>query len=475
VERLQKVLAQAGVASRRACEELIRQGRVQVNGQVVTELGTKVDPNLDEISVDGAPISGPVKKVYLILNKPPGYISTVHDPWGRPTVLDLIPHQGRLYPVGRLDAESEGLLLLTNDGELTHLLTHPRYEHEKEYLVLVKGHPTDAVLSQLRRGVDLEEGRTAPAKVSRTSQKEGLETPPGTTWLRIVIHEGRKRQIRRMCAAVGHPVQRLIRVRMGPIKLGNLPIGGHRPLSAKEVRRLRLPDKAEQALTKPSTIAIDGPAAAGKSTIAGLLAEHLGYTYLDTGVMYRAVTWVALERGLDIADEETITALARKIKIDVTRPTVEDGRQYTVHADGTDVTWQIRRPEVDANVSPVSAYPGVRAALTTQQRRIGQKGAIVMVGRDIGTVVLPDADLKIYLDASVEERARRRYLEVRQRGQPAEYEKILGAMRRRDKIDSEREAAPLRPADDAIIVDTDGLSIEKVLAKVKEWVQARDG
>jgi 23S rRNA pseudouridine2605 synthase len=241
VKRLQKVLAQAGVASRRACEELIRQGRVQVNGQVVTELGTKVDPNRDEIRVDGAPISGPEERVYLILNKPPGYISTTHDPWGRPTVLDLIPHQGRLYPVGRLDAESEGLLLLTNDGRLTHRLTHPRYEHEKEYLVLVKGHPSQTVLSQLRQGVDLEEGRTAPAKVSRVSRKEGSETPPGTTWLRIVVHEGRKRQIRRMCAAVGHPVQRLIRVRMGPIELGNLPEGGYRPLSAKEVRRLRLP------------------------------------------------------------------------------------------------------------------------------------------------------------------------------------------------------------------------------------------
>jgi 23S rRNA pseudouridine2605 synthase len=241
VERLQKVMAQAGVASRRACEELIRQGRVSVNGQVVTELGTKVDPNLDEISVDGAPISGPVEKVYLILNKPPGYISTVHDSWGRPTVLDLIPHQGRLYPVGRLDAESEGLLLLTNDGGLTHRLTHPRYEQEKEYLALVKGRPKDAVLSQLRRGVDLEEGRTAPAEVNRVSRREGLETLPGTTWLRIVVREGRKRQIRRMCAAVRHPVQRLIRVRMGPIELGDLPVGGYRPLSAKEARRLRLP------------------------------------------------------------------------------------------------------------------------------------------------------------------------------------------------------------------------------------------
>jgi 23S rRNA pseudouridine2605 synthase len=239
VERLQKVLAQAGVASRRACEELIRQGRVQVNGQVVTELGTKVDPNLDEISVDGTPIADPAEKVYLILNKPPGYISTVHDPWGRPTVLDLIPYQERLYPVGRLDAESEGLLLLTNDGKLTHRLTHPRYEHEKEYLTLVRGRPRDAVLSRLRRGVDLEEGQTAPAEVNRVSRKEGLETPPDTTWLRIVIHEGRKRQIRRMCAAVGHPVQRLVRVRMGPIELGDLAVGEYRPLSAKEVRRLQ--------------------------------------------------------------------------------------------------------------------------------------------------------------------------------------------------------------------------------------------
>jgi 23S rRNA pseudouridine2605 synthase len=239
VERLQKVLAQAGVASRRASEELIRQGRVQVNGQVVTELGTKVDPNLDEISVDGTPIADPAEKVYLILNKPPGYISTVHDPWGRPTVLDLIPYEERLYPVGRLDAESEGLLLLTNDGRLTHRLTHPRYEHEKEYLTLVRGHPKDAILSRLRRGVDLEEGRTAPAEVNRVSRKEGLETPPDTTWLRIVVHEGRKRQIRRMCAAVGHPVQRLVRVRMGPIELGDLPVGECRPLSTKEVRRLQ--------------------------------------------------------------------------------------------------------------------------------------------------------------------------------------------------------------------------------------------
>ena len=219
-------------------------------------------------------------------------------------------------------------------------------------------------------------------------------------------------------------------------------------------------------------IAIDGPAASGKSTIGELLARRLGYLYLDTGAMYRAVTWVALEQGIDISDdeEEAITALAERVEINITRPTVDDGRQYTVHANGEDVTWQIRRPEVDANVSPVSAYPGVRQALTDQQRRIGRRGRIVMMGRDIGTVVLPEADLKIYLAATAEERAHRRYQEILERGEEADYEKVLSAIRRRDEIDSEREAAPLRPADDAIIIDTTGLSIAEVLIKVEELV-----
>jgi cytidylate kinase len=225
-------------------------------------------------------------------------------------------------------------------------------------------------------------------------------------------------------------------------------------------------------LPKPSTIAIDGTVASGKSTIGGLLAEQLGYTYLDTGAMYRAVTWVALQQGMDIADEEAITALAASIVINITRPTVYDGRQYTVYVNEQDVTWQIRRPEVDANVSPVSAYPGVRKALTDQQRRIGRQGRIVMVGRDIGTVVLPGADLKIYLDATVEERACRRYREILKRGEEANYKEVLASMLRRDRIDSEREAAPLCPADDAVIIDTTELSIAEVIAKVEELVWA---
>jgi cytidylate kinase len=227
----------------------------------------------------------------------------------------------------------------------------------------------------------------------------------------------------------------------------------------------------------PSTIAIDGPAASGKSTIGGKLAERLGYLYLDTGVMYRAVTWAAIVRGIAVEDESRVSALAEQLRIDVLRPTAHDGRQYTVLADGQDVTWEIRRPEVNGGVSPVSAHPGVRAALTVQQRRIGQQGHIVMVGRDIGTVVLPEADLKIYLDATVEERAGRRYREDVARGELAEFDMVLASVRRRDEIDSGRTLAPLRAAADAVIIDTTELGVEQVLehvvALVNSWSEAR--
>ena len=235
--------------------------------------------------------------------------------------------------------------------------------------------------------------------------------------------------------------------------------------------------------TPPSTIAIDGPAASGKSTIGELLARRLGYVYLDTGVMYRAVTWAALAREIAIEDEAAVTALAEQLKIDIVLPTAppeaggtgNDGRQYTVLADGQDVTWEIRRPEVNRAVSPVSAYPGVRAALSAQQRRIGLKGQIVMVGRDIGTVVLPDADLKIYLDATLEERACRRYRETLDRGGAADYEQVLASVRRRDEIDSGRSAAPLRPAGDAVVLDTTFLSVEQVLDQVLALVEGWQG
>ncbi len=226
-ERLQKVLAQHGLGSRRASEELIAAGRVSVNGEVAV-LGRRVNPATDRVSVDGVPVAVRPGLVYYLLNKPPGVVSTAADPEGRPTVVTLVPAQPRVYPVGRLDADSEGLLLLTNDGELTHLLTHPRFGVEKEYLVAVEGAPTAGELRRLREGVDLEEGRTSTARVARR----------GPNALRITIHEGRKRQVRRMCAAIGHPVHRLVRTRIGPIRLENLAPGEWRRLTATEVRAL---------------------------------------------------------------------------------------------------------------------------------------------------------------------------------------------------------------------------------------------
>lgn len=220
----------------------------------------------------------------------------------------------------------------------------------------------------------------------------------------------------------------------------------------------------------PSTIAIDGPAASGKSTLGKRLADALGYLFFDTGVMYRAVTWAVLDHRLPVEDEPGVTALAEQILIDIRPPSTGDGRNCDILVDGRDVTWNLRSPEVEAAVSPVSAYAGVRRALTAQQRRIGLRGQVVMVGRDIGTVVMPDAPLKVYLDASAEERARRRYQETLQRGQEADYETILNAMRRRDQIDSTRAVAPLRPAEDAVIIGSDCLDAQQVLERVKELV-----
>ena len=218
--------------------------------------------------------------------------------------------------------------------------------------------------------------------------------------------------------------------------------------------------------TFPSIIAIDGPAASGKSTIGKRLADELGYLFFDTGLMYRAITWLALQREVDIRDEATITGLAESVSIDVLPPSQTDGRSCDVIADGVDITWETRRPEVDANVSAVSAYPGVRRALSAQQRRIGQRGCVVMVGRDIGTIVLPNADLKIYLDASAEERAHRRYDEIVARGESADYDEILTKVIERDRIDSTRDVAPLKIADDASVVDSDNLSAEEVFQQI---------
>ncbi|MBN1135219.1 MAG: rRNA pseudouridine synthase [Anaerolineae bacterium] len=247
-ERLQKILARAGVASRRKAEEMIQQGRVMINGQIVTQLGVKVDPAHDDIRVDGARLKIAPSHVYLLLNKPAGVLSVMEDERGRRSLGDLVPLPVRLYPVGRLDVNSEGLILLTDDGELANRLTHPRYKHEKEYRVLVSGHPADKTLEAWRRGVILEGRRTAPAGVT------AIRTDKDATMLRIVMHEGRKRQIREVASLLGHPVRELVRVRMGPLQLGTLGSGQWRYLTDQEVRALEAlkQDKSGSPKRKPA-------------------------------------------------------------------------------------------------------------------------------------------------------------------------------------------------------------------------------
>ena len=226
-ERLQKVLARAGLGSRRTCEDLIAEERVRVNGQLA-ELGRRVDPDHDLVEVDGAPIGIRPGLVHYLLNKPAGTITTAADPQGRPTVIQLVPAEPRVFPVGRLDLDTEGLLLLTNDGELANRISHPSGGVDKEYLAEVEGQPSRAALRRLREGVDLDDGRTAPAQASLVS----------ASLVRLTIHEGRNRQVRRMLEAVGHPVTRLIRTRIGPLTDRRLAPGAWRPLAPEELRAL---------------------------------------------------------------------------------------------------------------------------------------------------------------------------------------------------------------------------------------------
>jgi 23S rRNA pseudouridine2605 synthase len=240
-ERLQKILARAGYGSRRSSEALITSGRVRVNGAIVSALGSQADPDTDTIEVDGKAIALTESHVYLVMHKPPRFVTTARDPQGRRTVMELLPPglPPHVVAIGRLDRDSQGLLIFTSDGEFAHRMAHPRYEIEKEYATLVEGSPDASTLERLRSGVEIEGRVTRPALAEYARPPHSHREREGHTWLRIVIHEGRKRQVRLMCAAVGHPVVELVRTRIGGVLLGRLPVGKTRPLSAGELADLR--------------------------------------------------------------------------------------------------------------------------------------------------------------------------------------------------------------------------------------------
>lgn len=467
-ERLQKLIARAGLASRRGAEELIAAGRVRVNGSVST-LGERADPDADRIEVDGAPLRSAQTTVHYALHKPAGFLSSARAERGRRSVVSLLAGEtdARLWPAGRLDAESEGLMLLTNDGAWANRVLHPRYGMQREYAMLLDHGPSPATLDRLRRGVELDDGPARLLTARRALPPREVQRDPRErgTWLRVRVGEGRKREVRRIFAAVDHDVLRLVRTRLGPLGLDGLLVGEWRRLDDATVAALAGARPATRdAASDQVTVAIDGPSGSGKSTVGSALAERLGATFVDTGLMYRALTLAAVDGGVSPEDGPTLGVLARRVRIEVRRPQPgETDRLETVLLDGHDVTGAVRTPPIDRAVSAVSRHGEVRSAMLGVQREATHGRSAVMVGRDIGTVVLPDATLKVYLTASTAVRAARRAAEM---GRPDRADEYLVEIERRDAADSGRALAPLRVAEGALVLDTGELDVEECVESI---------
>ena len=479
--RIQKALADAGIASRRKAEELVAAGRVTVNGARAT-IGQPVDPTSDSIAVDGRVISRSGQRTYLVLAKPAGVTSTVRDRHAARTVIDLVPASmrgpgARLYPVGRLDRESEGLLLLTNDGDWAQRMLHPTHGVEREYAVGVDRELTREQIRLLERGIPLEEGMATMSRlVGATSADRrmlgvllGPQARP-LTWYRVTLEQGMKRQIRRMFASVGVPVRRLVRLRFGTVRLTWMALGDVRPLTADERRQLDAVASGPRAERVGLVVSVDGPGGSGKSSVGAGAARKLGYRFCDTGVLYRGLTWLAVERGVDVEDADALEELVGDMQL----VPDEHERYRRIVVDGRDVTEDLHTADVDREVSRVSRHAGVRARLLPLQHELAADGRIVMAGRDIGTVVLPDADLKVYLDVSVEERARRRAAERGIADDRAAVEQIEEELRARDAQDTSRETAPLKIPDGATVITTDGNTLDETIAEVVALVRARE-
>ena len=461
-ERLQKLLARSGLASRRGAEALIAAGRVTVNGRPA-RLGDTADRESDQVALDGAPLAAPAAIVHYVVHKPIGLLSSAHDERGRRSVVSLIDGagSGRLWPAGRLDVDSEGLMVLTNDGAWANRVLHPRYEVEREYAVLVDPAPSRDDMEILLEGVELDDGPARLLAIQAAPPPPEADRFDGERgrWFRVRVGEGRKHEVRRLFAAGGYHVERLIRTRLGPLALDGLRAGAWRALRSAEVEALAGARPRVKAADprRPFSVAIDGPSGSGKSTIGHLLAQRIGANFVDTGLMYRALTLAALERGVDPEDGETLGRLARQVRIRVRRPRREQtDRRETVLLDGRDVTAEARTPRVDRAVSSVSRHAAVREAMLHLQRSAAKRSDTVMVGRDIGTVVLPEATLKVFLTASAAVRAKRRAAEM---GRPDRGDRYLAEIERRDAADIGRAVAPLRKPSGALVLDTGEMDV----------------
>jgi 23S rRNA pseudouridine2605 synthase len=356
-ERIQKLLARRGVASRRGAEALISAGRVTINGRQA-RLGETADPDSDQLALDGEPVAAAPATVHYAVHKPIGLLSSAHDERGRRSVVSLIEAGSgvRLWPAGRLDVDSEGLMVLTNDGEWANRVLHPRYGVEREYAVLVDPQPTADDMEALLEGVELDDGPARllaiqlappPAEVVRSEVERGR-------WVRLRVGEGRKHEVRRIFAAGGYHVERLVRTRLGSLSLDGLAAGASRLLRPAEVEALAgaRPKIRGSSAGKHITVAVDGPSGSGKSTIGHALAQRIGANFVDTGLMYRALTLAALKRGVDPEDGDALGHLARTVRIEVRRPRHEQTeRRETVLLDRRDVTSEARTPRIDRAVS----------------------------------------------------------------------------------------------------------------------------
>ena len=477
--RVHKALADAGVASRRKAEQLVIEGRVAVHG-VAAGVGQLVDPSHDVLSVDGRPVAAAQARVYLVLAKPEGVTSTVSDRHAASTVLDLVPPElrreaARLYPVGRLDRDSAGLLLLTNDGDWAQRMLHPSHGIEREYAVGVQEAIGEGRRDTLEAGIEMEEGmaRLDHLRAATTVDVRNLtgwlgREAAGLTWYHVTLRQGFKRQVRRMFGALGIPVRRLVRVRFGTLRLAGMRLGDVRELQIGERRRLdALVGSASQ---HGLIVSIDGPGGSGKSTVGVRAARELRYRFCDTGVLYRGLTWLAVDEGADLDDPDSLVPLVQRIEL---APDAE--RRYVrLLVDGRDVTDQLHTAAVDREVSTVSRHAAVRAALLPVQRALAGAGRMIMAGRDIGTVVLPDADVKLYLQVSIEERARRRANERGVARDAHALAQIEDELRRRDGVDSNRAAGPLRVPDGAKVIHTEGNTLEQTVGQVVEVIRRAD-